>query len=358
MRYEGYNGSLTVEGDRLVVRRDTRAGRIGFGKEVPPRYIPLQAISAADLKPASRLVNGWLRLQLGGETDRPPPTMTSAAGDPDVIMFTWSQHEMFVRLHGWLQQVIAQTRASGAGFAHAPEGQAGRLERRVEASRQRQAELAERSANLRGLSDQKEDARNLTKAEKYIAAGIRSDIATAAGRLRNTIGGGREIKKLHQHLLADERVEMLAQGRYDGDQGLLALTDQRLIFVFHGVTRQRVEDFPLAVITSIQNTAGLVFGEISVHASGNKAVIDQIAKPDAASITDAVRAGMVKLRAPSPSPAPPAPPAAVSQPVPPAPQAPQADVLDQIRKLADLRDAGVLSEDEFTTKKAELLRRL
>ena len=35
-----------------------------------------------------------------------------------------------------------------------------------------------------------------------------------------------------------------------------------------------------------------------------------------------------------------------------------ADPLEQIRKLAELRDAGVVSETEFEAKKAELLRRV
>lgn len=34
------------------------------------------------------------------------------------------------------------------------------------------------------------------------------------------------------------------------------------------------------------------------------------------------------------------------------------DLADQIAKLASLRDAGVLTEEEFTTKKADLLARL
>jgi hypothetical protein len=34
------------------------------------------------------------------------------------------------------------------------------------------------------------------------------------------------------------------------------------------------------------------------------------------------------------------------------------DVLDQIRKLGELRDAGVLSDEEFETKKSSLLERL
>lgn len=31
---------------------------------------------------------------------------------------------------------------------------------------------------------------------------------------------------------------------------------------------------------------------------------------------------------------------------------------DQIRKLAELHDAGILTDEEFTTKKTELLARL
>ena len=34
------------------------------------------------------------------------------------------------------------------------------------------------------------------------------------------------------------------------------------------------------------------------------------------------------------------------------------DVLQQIKELAALKDAGVLTDDEFTVKKAELLARL
>lgn len=69
-----------------------------------------------------------------------------------------------------------------------------------------------------------------------------------------------------------------------------------------------------------------------------------------------------------PAAAPAPPPAAAPQaaaPPPPRPAAPaesaaQASVLafEQIKKLAALRDAGVLTQAEFDTKKAELLKRL
>lgn len=56
---------------------------------------------------------------------------------------------------------------------------------------------------------------------------------------------------------------------------------------------------------------------------------------------------------PEPQPAPPA------QAAPTPPNAPGADgILDAIERLARLRDAGALTEEEFSGKKAELLSRL
>ena len=44
---------------------------------------------------------------------------------------------------------------------------------------------------------------------------------------------------------------------------------------------------------------------------------------------------------------------------PPAPPtAGQPDVMDQLKKLGELRNAGILSEDEFAAKKADLLGRI
>lgn len=59
--------------------------------------------------------------------------------------------------------------------------------------------------------------------------------------------------------------------------------------------------------------------------------------------------GIIKDRLPAPKAA-----AAVPEAAPVA----QVDVTEQLHKLASLRDAGILTEEEFATKKAELLARL
>ena len=67
--------------------------------------------------------------------------------------------------------------------------------------------------------------------------------------------------------------------------------------------------------------------------------------------------------APTPAPAAPAPPASPPTPAPPAgvPSAGPAgsgDIPAQLQKLAELKDAGILTEEEFAAKKQELLARM
>jgi hypothetical protein len=50
-----------------------------------------------------------------------------------------------------------------------------------------------------------------------------------------------------------------------------------------------------------------------------------------------------------------APYGAPTAPAPAAAPPPQPDLVDQLRKLGELRDAGILTEEEFATQKAKLL---
>lgn len=74
------------------------------------------------------------------------------------------------------------------------------------------------------------------------------------------------------------------------------------------------------------------------------------APPTIADKTFDLVSGLVMDRFPSKQQSPAEPPEAAT----PA----QVDVTDQLQKLASLRDAGVLTEDEFSEKKAELLARM
>lgn len=153
----------------------------------------------------------------------------------------------------------------------------------------------------------------------------------------------REVKKLPGLLHDGETVLNMAQGKYDDRQGLVAVTDRRIVFLEEGMTRSRVEDFTYEKISSVQTGKSMMYGTLTIYASGNTAEVkDVMPKERAAEIGDYVR---TRLSA-SPAPAVAAPPTDADTP------------MSQIAKLGELRDAGVLTDDEFNAKKAELLARL
>lgn len=315
MKYEGHNGQITVEGEALILTRDGMMAKAAFGKS-PARRIPLQAVSGVSLREATRLQNGWLQLHLGGKQGASLSAVT-APSDGDTVLFTHGKREHWQQLYGWLQTVVEKNRTTGV------------------------------DPKFVTFDPPKAVLRQEEKRQKGEAAGLRPDIAEAASRLGWQLGGKREIKKLHEHVHPGEAVEYIAQGTYAGNQGIVVLTSTRMLFLFHGIMSQTLEDFPYRSLSSVQSNAGLVTGDLTVHASGNRAVISQIVKQDLKHLADALRERIATGRQPF---APPSPS--------PSPAASQPDVMDQLRKLGDLRNAGILTQEEFDAKKADLLTRL
>jgi hypothetical protein len=150
----------------------------------------------------------------------------------------------------------------------------------------------------------------------------------------------REFKKLPSLLEEEEMLHHVVQGRYQGKQGLVVATDRRVLFIEEGMMRSNLEDFPYERISSVQTSTGMMFGKLTIYASGNKAEIDQIApKEMGLALGDFVRK---QMKAPSEGSGPDAAGAVES-------------ALDKLRKLGELKEAGVLSEDEFNAQKAKLL---
>lgn len=172
----------------------------------------------------------------------------------------------------------------------------------------------------------------------------------AASKLNSRMGVRKELRKLPSLLNDRERVITLAAGLYDEVNGLVVATDRRVMFVGEGVLRSRLEDFPYEKISSVQTEKGLMLGSLIIFASGNKAVIKNMAKDRAAEFGDYVRS---RISTPAVSQLHTAP-----RPRPPPPSEADRDVYEQLRKLGELRDMGVLTDEEFAEKKADLLDRL
>jgi hypothetical protein len=106
--------------------------------------------------------------------------------------------------------------------------------------------------------------------------------------------------------------------------------------------RQDVEVTPIRVVTSVQaKKDGLINTKVTVYASGNN-IEFWFHHDEAARFSDTITQLILERENT------PAPPVVVAAPSAPA----EPDVLDQLRRLGELRDAGVLTPDEFESKTA------
>ncbi len=168
---------------------------------------------------------------------------------------------------------------------------------------------------------------------------VRSDIRQLADRkLRFKMGVRRELKHLPDILAEQEQVLNMAAGQYDGRQGLLVVTERRMVFFAKSLARSRQEDFLYSKVTSIQTSTSMMSGSLVVFVSGNKAVINQVLpKERVGEIGEYVRARI--------SDSPPGPPA----------QPATEGSAERLRKLKRLYDDGLISDEEFKAKRERAL---
>ena len=149
----------------------------------------------------------------------------------------------------------------------------------------------------------------------------------------------REINELPNILWEDEIVERLITGIYDEGLGVLAATNRRLIFIDKGLFgKLKIEDFTYDKISTIESSTGIVSGELTVYASGNRETIKGVYKDTCQDFAAHLRN---KLNRPSEQST--------------APSAVAVGVADELVKLAALRDSGVLTQEEFDQQKKRLL---
>lgn len=178
-----------------------------------------------------------------------------------------------------------------------------------------------------------------------VAFNVRPDIDAAAAKLKSTLGSKREIERLPEVLWEGETVEMLATGVYGKGNGLVAMTDKRLIFFKHGIMSQQVEDFPYARISSVQWSGGMLMGTLQVFASGNRAEIKQMPKDIGKELADALRARLAGVAPGVPS----ASPVGVAAP------AGGQDIASRLATLDGLRGQGLVSDEEYAQRRAQIL---
>ena len=157
------------------------------------------------------------------------------------------------------------------------------------------------------------------------------------------------LKQAKEHLDEGEQPLQTVLGAYEtkimgGDSvrnGIFIATDQRLLFYAKKLTGYDFESLPYANISSMEMGKNLMGHYISFFASGNSCKMKWIKVGDVRAFVDTVKAQTAAAKASA------------------APLSEQpTDLVDQLARLGKLHAAGVLTDAEFSAKKAEILARL
>jgi hypothetical protein len=178
---------------------------------------------------------------------------------------------------------------------------------------------------------------------------MRPDIATAWANVSNKIGKKRDVRKLPEYLNAGETVLAMTGGMVASKNGLLVATDRRALFVAEGVIHHSFEDFPYDRITTVTSSRGPLFGKIVIHTAGAARVVEQVAKGEAEAVAAVIRERVEAVTRERHYPA----AAPLTTPTASAPLS----LAAELRELAELRDQGILTTEEFDVQKARLLHR-
>jgi Bacterial PH domain/Short C-terminal domain len=158
------------------------------------------------------------------------------------------------------------------------------------------------------------------------------------------------IEQAKEHLEQGETINAVVRGTYEvkimgSDStraGLFLATDRRLVFYAKKLGGYDLESFPYGNISSFEQSKNMMGHSFSFFASGNKVHMKWISgSEDLEAFVTVVKARVGQRVAAGTQ----------NEPVVPT-------VMDQIQQLGGLREAGILTEDEFNSKKQELLSRL
>jgi len=109
---------------------------------------------------------------------------------------------------------------------------------------------------------------------------LRADIELAAQRMHVTAGAKREIARLRDVLRDGERVLEMTRGELDGRTGLLALTDQRLIYLSDDAQSAHEQYFAIDTVTMVSFTGGMISGNLAIGFADHRLDLTSVTKSD------------------------------------------------------------------------------
>ena len=121
--------------------------------------------------------------------------------------------------------------------------------------------------------------------------------------------------------------------------GIAVVTNKRLIYVGTLMFQTAVEQFPLSKVDSVQESKGLALAGFSASVPGSTFTLSRANKDAVKSFVETLRNAINDFQSETTS----------------VEHQSSEGALDKIKKLSELHEAGVLTDEEFESKKAELL---
>ena len=104
---KGHNGTATLDRGFVTIKRSGFLARATVGKG--DKRIPVRHITGVQIKPAGRLVNGFIQFTVPGGNERRSAFGSqthTAASDENSVVFTRSQQAAFEALRDAIEQAM------------------------------------------------------------------------------------------------------------------------------------------------------------------------------------------------------------------------------------------------------------
>lgn len=166
-------------------------------------------------------------------------------------------------------------------------------------------------------------------------------------------GYKKNLRLVKEHLNEGETIQASVYGEYEKEvmgnevpkSGILVATEKRVVFFGKRMFGHDMESFLFSNISSIENSKGFMGHSVTIHASGNKVNMKWINSGDVNQFAKYVNDKLNSANESSPD-------RSDKQ------TGEEEDIPTQIQKLSDLKEKGILTEEEFETKKSELLKKM
>ena len=175
---------------------------------------------------------------------------------------------------------------------------------------------------------------------------LKTEMKRLAGVVSDTpFGTKKEFFHLPEILNSGEHPLAIASGVMDGNTWLITLTNKRVIFLDKGmIFGVKQVDINLDNIVSVGGKTGLMFGEIMISTSGQNYTIKNVMKGCVIPFTNLVNETKNSLNTP-----------AQQQKDPTKGIQSFDDQMAKIERLAEMKQEGILTEEEFQQQKHRIL---